>query len=220
VLGGCEGRPAAQAVTKERRLVLLQPLQDVWEGVCEGTGQAVGEPDLVADQAPTVCDAWRQGAPGGAVGAEGGQRVTVCEEQCDLACGVGRGICGPARGQRCAVLGPGEGMDGHEPEARIVAQRRHDGPWMAFQAHGKRLPVAPRTQAVAPRVEHLRAVVEAQQRPVRSAAGLSTDIVCGLRPVEADTRRTCLCRYTLHVSPRRVWESGQKGQACWRSTQA
>jgi hypothetical protein len=203
--GGFEGRPAAQEVTKERRIFLLKPLQDVWEGVFEGTGQAVGETDVVADQSLTVFDALRQGAHGGALGAEGGQLVTVFEEQFDLECGVGRVIFGPARGTRFAVLGHGEGIDGKEHEELILAQRRHDGPFLAFQAHGKRRTVEPRTQALDPRVDHLRSVVEAQQLPVRRAAGLSTDIVFGIRPVEADTRRKCLCRYALHVSPRRVW---------------
>ena len=72
-LGGCERRPAAQEVTKERRLFLLKPLQDVWEGVFEGTGQAVGETDLVADQSLAGCDELRQDAHGGALGAEGGE---------------------------------------------------------------------------------------------------------------------------------------------------
>ena len=171
-LGGFEGRPAAQEVTKDRRIFLLKPLQDVWEVVFEGTGQAVGETDCVADQSPTVFDALRQGAHGGALGAEGGKLVTVFEEQFDLEFGVGRGIFGSARGTRFAVRGHGEWIDGKEPEELILAQRRHDGPFIEFQTHGNRLTVEPRTQALDPRVDRLRSVVEAQKLPVRRATGL------------------------------------------------
>jgi hypothetical protein len=82
-----------------------------------------------------------------------------------------------------------------------LAQRRHDGPFIEFQAYGNRLTVEPRAQTLDPRVDRVRSVIEAQKLPVRRAGGLSTDIVFGIRPVEADKRRKFLCRYTLHVSP-------------------
>ena len=200
-LGGFEGWPAAQEVTKDRRIFLLKPLQDVREGVCEGTGQAVGATHVVADQAPAVFHEWRQGAHGGALGGEWGECVAVFEEHLDLEFGIGGVICGSARGKRCAVSGHGERMDGKEPEELLWAQRRHDGPFMEFQAYGKRVTVEPRAQTLDPRVDRVRSVIEAQKLPVRRAGGLSTAIVFGIRPVEADTRRTFLCRDTLHVSP-------------------
>ena len=52
-------RPAAQEVAKDARVFLLKPLQNVWEGVLKRTGQAIGTPDCVADQATAGFDALR-----------------------------------------------------------------------------------------------------------------------------------------------------------------
>jgi hypothetical protein len=65
---GCARGPAAADGTQERRLFVGQPWQDLWQGVVEGTGQAMGTPDCVTDQAPAVCDAWGEGTQGGAWG--------------------------------------------------------------------------------------------------------------------------------------------------------
>ena len=54
-----ERRPAAQEVAKDARIFLLKPLQNVWEGVFQRTGQAIGAPDCVADQATAVFDELR-----------------------------------------------------------------------------------------------------------------------------------------------------------------
>ena len=70
-LRGFESWPAAEEVTKDRRIFFGKPLQDLWKVVFEGTGQAVGQTDCVADQAPAVLDELRQGAHGGALRAEG-----------------------------------------------------------------------------------------------------------------------------------------------------
>jgi hypothetical protein len=219
-LHGFEGRPAAEEVAKEPGSFLLQPLQDVREGVFEGTGHTVGETHVVADQAPAVRDELRQGAHGGAVGAEGGELVPVCEEQCELECGIGGGIFGPARGQRFAVLRHGEWSDGTEHEAIIGAQRGHDGPFRELQAHRDGWAVASRAEGLAPGVHRFRTMVKAQQLPWCGASGLEADIVCRISPVEAHKGRKGFGCLWLHVGSPRVWYSGAKGQACWRSAKA
>jgi hypothetical protein len=168
-LGGFEGGPAAEAVAKERRIFLLQPLQDRRDGVFQRTGQAIRQTDCVADQATAVFDALGQGPPSGALGGEGGARVPVCEEQLHLQFGIGRVVFRPARGKRVAVLGPGERIDGKKHKAIICAQRRHDRALVEFQAHGKRVAIAPRAQALGPRVARVGAVCEPQTRPSGSA---------------------------------------------------
>jgi len=80
----------------------------------------------------------------------------VFEEHLALECGIGGVIFGSARGQRFAVSGHGERSDGKEPEELLVAQRRHDRPFMEFQAYGKRLTVEPRAQTLDPRVDRVR----------------------------------------------------------------
>ena len=115
-----ECRPAAQDVAKERGILILKPPQDVGTRVFQGTGQAVGAPHLVADQTPTIFDELCQGAHRRALGAEGGELGTGFEENLDLECGSGGGVFRPTRGQRFAILGHGERMDGKEPEDILV----------------------------------------------------------------------------------------------------
>jgi hypothetical protein len=164
----------------------------------QGTGHAVGAPHGVADQALAVCDALRQGAPRRALGAEGGERVAVCEEALDLACGSGGGVCGPARGTRVAVRGHGERMDGKEPEAIMVTQRGHDGPLGEFQAHRDGVSVEACAEGLDPGVPRFRARCKAQQLPVVRARGLEAAIVCRLSPVEANKGCQCCGGLVLH----------------------
>jgi len=157
------------------------------------------QPDGVADEAPAVVDALRQGAPRWALRDKGGACVTMCAQERDLECGIGGGICGPARGKRFAVRGHGERMDGKAHEAILVVPRRHQGAFMEFQADGKRLAVEPRAQGAAPRVDHFRTVGETQKLPARSTGDVSADSVCGIRPVKAHKGRTCFGGLWLHV---------------------
>jgi hypothetical protein len=189
-----ERRPAAQEVAKDRGSFVLKPRQDVGKGVFQGTGQAVGQTDCVADQAPAMFDELRQGAHGGALGAERGELVAVCEEDLDLECGIGGSIFGPARGTRFAVPGHGERMDGEEHEEIIVAQRGHDGSFLEFQAHRDGLSVEARAQGLDPGVNLFRTMFEAQTLPLCSASGLEADIVLRISPVEANKGRKCFGR--------------------------
>ena len=105
-LRGFEGGPAAEDVAKERRIFLGKPLQDLWKVVFERTGQAVCATDCVTDEAPAVFDELGEGTPGGAVGPQGLELVTVCEEECDLEFRVGGVVFGSAGGKRFAVPWP------------------------------------------------------------------------------------------------------------------
>ena len=67
-LRGFEGGPAAEEVTKDRRIFFGKPLQDLWKVVFEGTGQAIGTTDFVTDQATAVFDELGEGTHGGALG--------------------------------------------------------------------------------------------------------------------------------------------------------
>jgi hypothetical protein len=164
---GFQRRPVAEEVAKDRRRFIRQPLQDVGEGVVERTRQAMGQADCIADEALAVCDAWRPSTPGGAWRDEGGELVTVCEPKLALEGGSGGVLCGPARGQRCAVRGHGERRDGTKPEAILGLQRRHHGAFLEFQADGHRLAVEPRAQGAAPRVDYCRPVCVTQKPPAR-----------------------------------------------------
>jgi hypothetical protein len=92
----------------------------------------------------------------------------VFEQERTLECGIGGVICGPARGKRFAVLGPGERIDGQEPEEILVLQRRHHRAFREFQAEGNRLAMDPCAQSAAPRVDPCRSVCETQELPAHS----------------------------------------------------
>jgi hypothetical protein len=184
------------------------------------TRQAVGPTDVVADQATALRDEWRQGAHGGTLGAEGGELVAVLAEDLDLECGSGRVILGPARGQRFAVLGHGERSDGQEPEAIIVAQRGHTGPFREFQAHRDGWSGEARVEGLDPGIHRFRTMVKIQQLTSFAPSGLSAAIGCRISPVEANHGRNGFGGLWRHGCSPRVWDSGAKGQACVRSATA
>jgi hypothetical protein len=198
-LRGVEGGPAAEAVANDRGIFLGKPWQDLWKVVVERHGQAGGQTDFVAAQAPAVLDALRQGAPGGAVGAEGGKLVAVCEEDLDLECGIGGGICGPARGTRCTVRGHGEWIDRKEPEEILGAPRGHAGPFRTFQAHRDGWSVVSRAEGLDPGMPLFRTMCKAQQLPLCGASGLEADSVLRISPVEAKKGRKYFGNGLLHV---------------------
>jgi len=188
--------------------------------VFEGTGEAVGAPDFVTDQAAAVCDELSEGPQGGALGLQGLELVPVFAEECDLECRIGGIGFGSAGRKRCAVLDHGERMDGQEHEDISVAPCRHAGPFLAFQAHRDRVSVAARAQGLDPRGDGFRAGREAQERTPCSPSGVSAAIVCGIRPIEADKRSQCFLGSTCHGCPPGGCESGTKGQAGVRAAKA
>jgi hypothetical protein len=162
---------------------------------------------------------WR-GATRGAVGGERGARVAGCEAAGDLQRGLGGVVCGPAGGQCGTGRGQGERLDGTAPAAIIVAQRGDQGPVMQRKTYRHGLAVAPRTQALAPRVDRCGPVREPQKRSSLSASGVEAAIVCGGSPVEAKKGGTCCGGLWLPVGAPCIWDRGVKGQACGRSAQA
>src|SRR5215510_12229375 len=166
------------------------------EVVYERTGQAVGQTDFVADQATAVLDELRQGAHGGALGAEGGKLVAVFEEDLDLEFGIGGVIFGPARGKRFTVLGHGERIDGKEHEEIIGSQCGHDRPFREFQAHTNGLSVEARAESLDPGINLFRTMFEAQKLPLCGASGLEADIVFRIsqsRPTKAANASDVCC---------------------------
>jgi hypothetical protein len=106
-----------------------------------------------------------------ALGGKRGALVAVCEEECDLECGIGGVVFGPAGGKRFTVLGQGERIDGKEHEEIIVAQGGDTGPFMQLQTHSHGWSVAPRAQGLDPRVDRFRAVLEHQKLSSLRASG-------------------------------------------------
>jgi hypothetical protein len=139
-----EGRPATEKVAEDRRVFLLKPVQHVRERVLEGPGQAVGDPDVVADHAAPVCDELGEGAHRGALRLERLELVAMGEQQCELECGVGGVVFGPARGEGFARLRQRQGMDREEDEKVLLAQGGDNGAFVEFATEGHGLTVEPR----------------------------------------------------------------------------
>jgi hypothetical protein len=108
------------------------------EIVLQGTREAIGDPHFVTDDAPTVFDELFQGAHGGALRCEGLQLVAVGAQQFELQCGVGGVILRAAGGKRFTVPCEGQGGDGKEHEAGVLAPGKDDGALVEFEAAGDR----------------------------------------------------------------------------------
>jgi len=215
-----EGGPAAAAVAHEPGIVLLPPREAVRAVVCAGPGHTVGAPPGGAAQATAGLDEVRHGAPGGALGAEGGELVPGWAAQCARAGGRGGGRGGPARGPRVAGLGHGAWRDGPADEARRMAPRGPAAPLRACQAHRHRWAVAARAEGLAPGVPLGRALGQAQPLPVCRARGWEAALVGRRRPGAAHTGRTGGGGVWRQGCAPAVGSRGAKGHACWRSVKA
>ena len=136
-------RPATQDVAEDRRVFLLHPVQHVRERVRAGTGQAVGDPDFVADHAAPVCDALWEGAHGGALRLERLQLVAMRAQQCEVEGGIRGGVCGPAGGAGFALPRQGAGMERAEDQQGIRAQGGAQGAWVECETDGDGVAMEP-----------------------------------------------------------------------------
>ena len=178
------GRPTPEDVAEERGVFLLKPVQHVRERVLEGTGQAVGEPHCGADHAAPRFNELGEGAHRGALGLERRQLVAMGQPQCELACGIGGGVFGPARCAGFALPRQRQRVKRKEDETVIRAQGRDHGPLGACAAEGHGLAVAPRTQRGAPHLNGLRGVSERNALTFCGARSLETNIRLGIGPVD------------------------------------
>ena len=130
------GGPAAETVTKQSRVLVLKPWGRLRARVFEGARETLGEPPCVPAHTPPVCDAWCQGAPRGARRCAGLPLVVVGAPPCELECSVGGVILRAAGGKSVAGSREGQGMDGQEDEAGVLAPGKAAGPLVACEAEG------------------------------------------------------------------------------------
>ena len=139
-LNGFEGRPWGEEVAEDGGVFVVEPLEDRREVVVQGTGEAIRETYVVADQTTAMFDEWFEGTYGGALGGEGCEFVAMREQELTLEFGVSRVVLGMAGREGFPVPREGEGVDGKEYEEVILTQRGDDGtrvaardrwPWVA-----------------------------------------------------------------------------------------
>ena len=200
-VGRREGRPWGEAVAEDGGALLVQPWQDMREGVLQGPGAPMGHTPCVPDHAAAMCDELGEGAHGRTLGLQRRALLAMRAQERTLERGVCGVVLGLAGGEGRALLRQGEGMDGKAPEAGILAQRRDEGALVACEAEGNRWSVAPLAPGARPRVDGVWRVCKDAAFAFLSARCLQAEIVCGIGPVEADEGRTLLRRETRHVSP-------------------
>jgi hypothetical protein len=184
-----QGWPATQDVAKDRGIFVRKPLQHVWARVLARPGQAMGHPDFVAHHAAAVCDALGERPHRGALRRAGVQLVAMGQQQCELECGIGGVVCGPAGGEGFARARQRQRSDGEEDEQVIRAQGGDQRPLVKFEADSDGLAVAPRAQRGAPRVNGLGRVLELQARTFGGASSWEAPIMLGIRPVDPKKSR-------------------------------
>ncbi len=189
-LNGVEGRPLGEDVAEDGGVFVVEPLADRRAVVVQGTGEAIGETYVVADQTTARFDAWFEGTYGGALGVEGCEFVARRAQELTREFGVSRVVLGMAGREGFPVPREGEGVDGKEDADVILTQRGVAGPLVAREPEGHGLPLEPRAQGAHPRSAGVGLVFEDADRTCLGASGLQADIVCGSSPVHADEGRT------------------------------
>jgi hypothetical protein len=183
-LRGFEGRPAAQNVTENAGVFVLEPLEHLREIILQGTREAVGEPDFVVDHAAAVFDELVERAHRGALWLEWLERVAMGEEQLELEFGVGGVVFGPAGGEGFAIPRQGQRIEGKEDQKIILAQGGDQGPFVEFKADSNGVAVEPCAQCADPCLDGLGRVLECEALAFCGARSLETHIMVGIRPVD------------------------------------
>ncbi len=118
----------------------------------------------------------------------------MLEQELKLELGIGRVVLGVAGREGFAIPREGEGIDRKEHEEVILAQGVNDGAFVELEANGDGLPFEPLAQGVHPRVDGFWRVLEAAELACLGASRLHTDVVFGIRPVDADEGCKLICR--------------------------
>ena len=91
------------------------------ERVLEGTGQAVGDPDCVADHAATMFDELCEGTHSGAWRIERLQLVAMGQQQFELELGIGGIVFGPTGREGLAIPRQRQWVEGKEDQKVMLA---------------------------------------------------------------------------------------------------
>src|SRR5215813_1082307 len=197
---GFAGRPATANGTKDRRIVVRNPVEHLRKIVLQRAREAIGDAHFVADHAATLCDELLAGAYGGALWRERLQLVVMRQQQVELECGSGGGIFGPTGREGFAGARQRQGVEGEEDQKVILAQGEDQGTFGAFEADRHGVAVEPRAPCGAPRVDGLGWGLERKARTFCGARSLEAHIVCGLRPVDTYKGSKCVRCALRHVS--------------------
>jgi hypothetical protein len=111
------------------------------------------------------------------------------QQQCELECGIGRVVMGPAWGEGFAIARQRQRIDGEEDEKGIRAPGGDQRPFVQFEADSDGVAIEPRAQRGAPRVNGLGRVRELQALPFGGASSLEAPLMFGISPVDPNKSR-------------------------------
>ena len=186
-----EGRPAAQKVTEDVGVFVLEPLEHLREIVLQGAREAVGESYFISDHAAAAFDELVERTHRGALRLEGLELVTMGEEQFELEFGVGGVVFGPAGGEGFTIPRQRQRIEGKEDQKVILAQGGDQGTLVEFEADSNGLAVEPRAQRADPYVDSLGRVLEDEALSFCGSSSLETNIMFGIRPVDTHKGSKC-----------------------------
>jgi hypothetical protein len=189
-LDGFEGRPWGEAVADAGGVLVVNPWEDLGAVVFSGTGEAMRETHVVADQTAARCDEWFEGTHGGAWGGEGRELVARREPALTLECRVRGIVLGVAGRAGVAGLGQGQRLAGAQDPQVVLTQGGDERACIACEAHGHRASCEPLSSGPCPLSEGLWCVLKNHELPCVVADGLSADLVCGIGPIDANAGGT------------------------------
>jgi hypothetical protein len=185
-LHGFESGPWGEEVAENAGVFIVEPLEDMGEVVFSGTGEAIGETHVVADQAAAMFDEWFAGTHRGALGGEGLALVARLEQELKLEFGVSGIVLGVAARDGFAVLGQGQRIDGEPDQKFILTQGIDERACIAFEAHGNGASFEPLAYETCPLINGFWCVLEHHELPFVVVDGLSAAIVFRVGPIDAN----------------------------------
>jgi hypothetical protein len=120
-LGGFEGWPLTEKVTKQPGVLMGKPLEHVREIRLQRPGESIGDPDPILHEATPVFHQVGQGTHLGTLGHERLELIPVSKSQCKLKLGIGGIVLGPTRGKGLAIFRQHHRINVKEHQAIIFA---------------------------------------------------------------------------------------------------
>jgi hypothetical protein len=120
-LGGFERGPLTEKVTKQPRLLIGKPLENLRQMSFQGTGQSIGYADPIAHQSTTVFNPLAQGSHVGTLGHQWLEFIPVPKQQFQLELSLAGIVLGSARGKSFPISRQPHRIDRKEHKPLLLA---------------------------------------------------------------------------------------------------
>src|SRR6185437_7680905 len=189
-------RPAGKEVAEQRSVAVIEPVQRLRKVLLERVAKAVDDALAVVDQHPSLLDQVPERTHCDALGMERMEPLRVAQHKLQRKLRIG-GIVLGAAGLEChTILRQQAWVDREQDDEVVLLQCVDDRSTGEFERNGNRA-TEPRLQSLDPSINLVRLMREPAKFSRPTAAWLKTEVVLGVRPVQADL--------------------GSKLRACWRT---